>query len=352
MSEADSDDDTETIFVSVAAYRDPLLGFTLKSAWSQAARPQRVSFGVIDQQPAGTHARSAAAWVHEHVRHTRVDAGEALGPCWARALAMALWRGERWWLQVDSHTWFEPGWDTRLVRHAKALQAAHGRRVILGAYPNPFTLHAGQPRAHAVTQRVLAHVVAEGQAFDAAHPVLRFECVPVETDTPVPAMHVAAGAMFAPGEICDALPYDPRLYFHGEEQAFALRAWTHGWSLWHVPALPLYHHYTAHRPAAAGPADAPAPDDVPRPMHWEADARRPLPRGAGLAAGALEAAARARLAALLWHGADLGAYGLGRARSLADYAAFSGIDYAARQIAPHAFKARFGHGATAASTPA
>ena len=34
----------------------------------------------------------------------------------------------------------------------------------------------------------------------------------------------------------------------------------------------------------------------------------------------------------------MGVYGLGSIRSVADYAAFSGIDYAARTIAPRAYK--------------
>ena len=34
----------------------------------------------------------------------------------------------------------------------------------------------------------------------------------------------------------------------------------------------------------------------------------------------------------------MGVYGLGRARTMADYAAFSGIDYAARTLAPRAFQ--------------
>jgi hypothetical protein len=37
-------------------------------------------------------------------------------------------------------------------------------------------------------------------------------------------------------------------------------------------------------------------------------------------------------------------YGLGTVRSLADYAAFSGIDYSARVITEFARKARFGYG--------
>jgi len=61
----------------------------------------------------------------------------------------------------------------------------------------------------------------------------------------------------------------------------------------------------------------------------------------------LTAASNQRLAALLWGGDDartaLGVYGLGKQRTLADYAAFSGIDYAARRIDASARKARFGY---------
>jgi hypothetical protein len=313
-----------SIFVSVAAYCDPLLGFTLRSALAQAVHPERLSFGIVEQAWPG----QALHFPHDGraaMRWTRVHALEARGPCWARALAMALYQGEDWFLQVDSHTWFEPGWDERLLRWGERLRPRLPR-FILSCYPNPFRMVDGQPRATLVTHRVLAHVVKTGCDFDPAHPVLMFEGVPVDSDEPVPAMHLAAGCLFSPGRIVQELPYDPGLFFHGEEQAYALRAWTHGWELLHPPGMPMYHLYTA-------PGEAP-----PRPLHWspEHDAQRQQ-RSAAL----IEQANR-RLSALLWEGADLGVYGLGRERSLADYAGFSGIHYAARRIEPRARKARFG----------
>jgi hypothetical protein len=140
-------------------------------------------------------------------------------------------------------------------------------------------------------------------------------------------MHVAAGCLFAPGRVVQELPYDPALFFHGEEQAFALRAWTRGWDIFHIPGMPMYHLYTA-------------PGEHPRPLHWTPahDAQR-RERSTQLVARA-----NARLRALLWEGADLGAYGLGCERSLAEYAAFSGIDYAQRRIGAAARKGRFGLG--------
>jgi len=51
----------------------------------------------------------------------------------------------------------------------------------------------------------------------------------------------------------------------------------------------------------------------------------------------LEARSRDRLRMLL-AGEPLGAYGLGRDRTMADYARFSGIDYAAKTLGPKAYE--------------
>jgi len=315
----------ETVFISVAAYCDPMLAFTINSARSQATDPSRVFIGVVEQAPAAQALRMEDQWARNHVRWTRVDPLEARGPCWARALAMALHQGEDWYLQVDSHTWFEPGWDERLIDWAKRCSRTNPRTV-LTCYPNPFVMRNGQPAAESVTNRVLAMVVRADSMFAPDQPVLMFESVAVETDEPVPGMHLAAGCLFAPGCFVDELPYDPHLYFHGEEQSLSLRCFTRGWDIVHIPGMPVYHLYTA-------------PGSQPRPMHWspEHDASR------SVRSATLEAAARKRLVALIWEGTDLGAYGLGTRRSLAQYAEFSGINFTARRIEDRARKARFGY---------
>lgn len=318
----------DTIFISVASYCDPLLEFTLRSAYAQASRPERLRYGVVEQTWPDQQLQLHGGWA-ETLRWTRVHALEARGPCWARALAMALYQGEDWFLQIDSHTWFEPGWDDVLLRWGHRLADIHPRHLISG-YPNPFEMLHGQPRATLVTHRALAHVVKHDSDFAADHPVLLFEGVPVDSDEPVPGLHVAAGCLFAPGRVVHELPYDPGLYFHGEEQAYALRAWTRGWDIVHIPGLPMYHLYHA-------------PGQAARPLHWslEHDAQR------STRSAELTARAEARLATLLFDGGDagerLGVYGLGHARSLTDYAAFSGIDYGRRRIEARARKARFGY---------
>lgn len=314
-----------SIFVSVASYCDPMLGFTLRSAYAQASDPSRLFFGVVEQAVPEQRLHLGADWAHRQVRWLRLHALEARGPCWARALGMSLYQGEDWYFQIDSHTWFEPGWDERLLAQGQRC-AAINPRCLVSCYPNPFRMEAGEPYATVVGPQVLAHVLSEASQFAAEHPVLYFEGVPVASAQPVPGFHIGAGCLLAPGRVVNELPYDPQLYFHGEEQAFALRAWTRGWDIFHPPAMPIYHLY--HQAGAE-----------PRPLHWSPalDAQR------AVRSAALAEAANRRLADLLWHGTDLGAYGLGTQRSLADYADFSGIDYTARQLMPRARKARFGY---------
>ena len=309
-----------SLFVSIAAYCDPVLGFTLARACAAAAHPEALHLAVVDQSPEPLPASTLALLAPARLTYQRIDPVYARGPCWARALAMALYEGEDWFLQLDSHMEFEPGWDERLVGQAQALLP--GRRgVVISAYPNAFVFEQGRPVVRPATGKVLAHVVKPGTGFDPQHPVLSFEAHPVDSDRPVPGFHLGAGCLFAPGRFALEFPYDPALYFHGEEQAIAARLFTHGWDIVHMPGLPIYQLYND------GSSGLP-----PRPLHWDPAHETGRPQ----AWWTLEQRSRQRLQALL-DGEPLGAYGLGTVRSLREYADWCGIDYASRTLTPQAF---------------
>ncbi|HVZ47131.1 MAG TPA: GlcNAc-transferase family protein [Ramlibacter sp.] len=309
-----------SIFVSIASYCDPVLRFTLERALALASDPDGVHFGVVDQSPAASP-RLAMQGGGSRLALVRIDPVDARGPCWARAIGMGLYDGEDWFFQIDSHMDFDEGWDALLIAQAREL-LPHRRGVVISAYPHPFVFEDGKPVHKAITRGVLAHVVRGDSSFQEGHPVLAFTAYPVEGTVPLAGFHLGAGCLFAPGQFVQEFPYDPFLYFHGEEQALALRIFTHGWDIFHMARLPVYHLYNM--------SDG-APEHEKRPLHWDEgeDARR------GVKWWTLEQRSRARLQALV-NGEPLGAYGLGSVRSLADYAAFSGIDYAARTIADKA----------------
>lgn len=311
----------QRIFLSIAAYCDPVLPFTMERAIASARHPELLHFGVVDQALPGMEAAGRPGG-GARLSEVRIDALHARGPCWARAIAMSLYDGEEWFLQLDSHMDFDAGWDEALVAQALALGAPR-RGLAISSYPAAFAFVDGLPVAREASTGVLAHVLKPGTTFAPEHPVLAFEAQAVASSTPLPAFHLGAGCLFAPGRIVQEFPYDPWFYFHGEEQALALRLYTHGWDLFHMPALPIRHLYND--PASGAP---------PRPLHWDPahEALREIPWWA------LEQRSRYRLASLV-AGEAMGVYGLGAQRSVADYAEFSGIDYAARTLAPRAFSA-------------
>jgi hypothetical protein len=310
-----------SIFLSIASYCDPLMSFTVQRALATARNPESLHFGVVDQVPTDWPRPVAGLASPARLSYVRIDAVDARGPCWARAIAMTLYDGEDFFFQVDSHMDFDTGWDEVLCDQLRTLM--RGRRgAVISSYPNPFVFEGEQLVRRNNNADVLVHVVKPSSTFEAGHPVLSFEAHPTATNAPVEGFHLGAGCLFGPGGIVQLFPYDPFLYFHGEEQAFTMRLYTHGWDIFHIPNLPVFHLYNN--------ADAGAP---PRPMHWDAEHESQRSIGWWL----YEQRSRGRLAQLVAN-APLGVYGLGKIRTVADYAAFSGIDYAARTIEPRAHK--------------
>ena len=283
------------ILVSIVAYCDPLLRSTVERALATATRPDDLRFAIVDQS--GETLKLPGTYL-------RVDPAYARGPCWARAIAQSFYAGEDWFLQLDSHMDFDAGWDEMLIDSARTLGG------VITTYPAPFTLQDGVPvkTPHA---QVVALAVQNGVVFgnDATLDFEGYEA----GHAPVPGFHVAAGCLFAPGKIVLDVPYDPAMYFKGEEQSLALRLYTHGYDIHHA-RMPIYHLYR----------DRPTGTE-PRALHWDqhADWRE------------LDLRSRRRLMDLV-AGAPLGVYGLGTTRTVADFAMFSGIDYRRRRIATRA----------------
>jgi Glycosyltransferase (GlcNAc) len=71
------------------------------------------------------------------IRSIKLDCRDAAGPVWARHLAMSLWRGEAFVLQIDSHMRFVSGWDDVLIH---LLSACCHEKPVLSTYPPGYSL--------------------------------------------------------------------------------------------------------------------------------------------------------------------------------------------------------------------
>ena len=305
----------QKIFVSMASYLDPMLFFTLQDAIDKAEFPDLLCFAVIDQHVNDQRDAIRALPYNRQIRYLHVHPQDTLGVSWARNMAFSLYDGEQYLLQIDSHTCFEKNWDTNL-RTQHGVLLARADKPIISTYPYRFDIVDGVPQytpSEGKTALVLRpHPETPLKVDDV---VLRFIGKHMFTEQAVAGCHVAAGFIFCGGQFVDEVPYDPFLYFHGEEQSLAVRAYTRGWDIFHPTWVPLYHLYKM----------ANTPHET---HHWygEIDGQR------GFTSAYLTQRAKDRLTQLLCGDGLPGAYGLGQARSLDEFIAFSGIDYKQRVI--------------------
>ncbi|MCM4078059.1 UDP-N-acetylglucosamine-transferase [Paractinoplanes hotanensis] len=283
-----------TIFVSVASYRDPELVRTVQDCLARAARPDDLRI-VVNWQHLGDEDVSPLT-ADPRVELIEFDAGQSRGACWARAQVMRHYSGEDWFLQVDSHTRFAPGWDQRVI----GLAAATGvPKPIVTCYPPTY-----EPSREFTGAGVPTETTVTGWSGDGL-PIFGQRELPTGDGRPVPARFVAGGFLFAPGDLVREVPYDPYLYFHGEELTLSLRAYTWGYDLFHPTEVLAWHYYIREG----------------SPRHWT-DHTAAWP--------AWDKASRRRVNTLLRY-PNYGRYGLGRTRPLSAYAAWSGCDFAHRK---------------------
>lgn len=288
-----------SIFVSVAAYRDPELVPTVLDCLAKADRPDDLRI-VVNWQHLGDEDVSV---LHADPRVTvlEFDARSSRGVCWARAQIQRGYVDSDWYLQVDSHTRFAPGWDTRLIAMAAQTGAA---KPILTCYPPTY-----DPAEEFTGDGEPTLIFLDGWTHDDLPRFRHFQIADWQQATaPIPARFVAAGFLFAPGSFVREVPYDARIYYQGEEINLATRAFTWGYDLFHPVEVLAWHYYIRENQIRHW-MDHQAPGDD----HWHD----------------LDRASRRRVRTLLRYPIT-GGYGTGPVRTMAAYQEYAGIDFTLR----------------------
>lgn len=239
----------ESIFVSVASYRDPICPKTLQSLFNQAEYPSRIYIGLVQQNKEGSDNDCTKlddinnSWmISKNVRSIQLDYLKAKGPCYARYLASTLWQGENYYFQIDSHTKVVKKWDTKLINMIKSIQSQGlSQKPALTHYPDNIDAASDEstttrPQICSVFKNdrgMLSYNGAESRSN-------------ISNDHFVKTRHFAAGFFFAPSAFLKDVPFDPNLdyLFVGEEILHAARLFTSGWDLF-VPSESIgFHFYT------------------------------------------------------------------------------------------------------------
>ena len=188
---------SSTIFVQIAAYRDPDLPATLHNLIQRAAQPERLRFGICLQLAADDppHWGTSAFPDHPHLKSIRFDATESRGACWARRQAQGVYGGEDFLLQIDSHMRAVEHWDDLLLT---TWRECSDERAVLSVYPNGFQ----QPcRLQTSTLPVMAAAGFDAYGILKLRGISRFQLPEEQPDRPIPGAFIAGGFLFGPGSI-------------------------------------------------------------------------------------------------------------------------------------------------------
>lgn len=300
------------IFISIASYFDPLLVFTIREAFSKAKYPGMLRFGVVNQHINDEQRQEIMALPFaSQIRYVQIPTQDTLGVSWARNLVFSLYDNEKYLLQIDSHTYFEKDWDACMIEQYWEL-LGKSPKPVMTTYPYPFTMEGDVPVPYVENdpQSILVLRPTPTSEISSHNQIVFFQAKHLNTREPVRGCHIAAGFLFTKGEFINEVPYDPMLYFHGEEQSLAIRAFTHGWDIYHPRNAPLRHLYKAENVHHIE-------------HHWSGE----VAKQRSFTYEELVERARKRFNSLIKGDRSLGMYGLGQTRTLDDYRILSGIDF-------------------------
>lgn len=231
-----------TIYVQIAAYRDPELLNTLKDCIDKAKYPQHLRFGIAWQHSPHEQWDTLDPYINDkRFRIIDIDYRDAKGPCYARYLLNKEYKGETYMLQLDSHHRFSKHWDETLINMVEGLRKDGYKKPLLSSYLPSYDPE-NDPDGRSPNPWIMEFdlFAPEGPVHFRPHTIDEWKTL----DTPVRSRFISGHFIFADGKFCREVEYNPNYYFHGEEIDLSARAYMAGYDLF-APHLPvIWHEYT------------------------------------------------------------------------------------------------------------
>jgi hypothetical protein len=225
-------------FVAIPAYRDRELAPTLLDLFAKAQAPGRLRVVVAWQH--GPRDRLAKAVSRlRNLELIAIPAEESRGPNWARRLLQRRYDHEPFTLLLDSHHRFVNAWDTKLLRMFDGVRQSVPK-PILTAYLPPYD-PVRDPRGR--TRKVMKIYPLKRSDGLLTHLTGRPVALWRTLKRPFRADFASLHFLFAEGRFHHDIPFDPSIYFFGDEVFTGLRAFTHGYDLYHPHTLLGWHLY-------------------------------------------------------------------------------------------------------------
>jgi hypothetical protein len=309
----------ETIYIQIASYRDPELIKTLQDCIDNANRPENLRFGICKQYCDDDDFNDISEFEADpKFKVINVPWKEARGVCWARNLVQNEYGGEMYTLQIDSHHRFVPGWDTICIDMVKQLQKmGYNKPLLTGYIPSYEPWNDPEGRQPDPWYMEYDRFIPEGAIFFLPSTIADHKT----RIKPMRSRFYSAHFCFTLGKFCKEVSHDPDYYFHGEEISIAVRAYTHGYDLFHPHKVVCWHEYTRQG----------------RNKHWE---DHDVDSGSSYGWCSVNNACHLRNRTIFGmdetdaKNLDFGKFGFGSTRTVEDYERYAGIKFDRRGVLP------------------
>lgn len=297
-----------TIFVQIASYRDPQLIPTIKDMLDKADYPENLRIGIALQNSKEDKWDNLDEYKNDsRFRIIDINYLDSKGVCWARNAVQQLYKDEKYTLQLDSHHRFADHWDTDLIEMLTELQKEGSPKPLITGYIPSFDPdNDPEGRVKEPWKMNFDRFIPEGAVFFLPSSFDSFN----DKSRPMRGRFYSAHFAFTLGQFAKEVQHNPDYYFHGEEISIAVRAYTHGYDIFHPHKIVCWHEYTRKG----------------RTKHWDDDKKwvdrnnrchKLNRRLFGMDGEPM---------------VDLGIYGFGKERSLHDYEKYSGISFSNRSV--------------------
>lgn len=301
----------DKIFVQIAAYRDPELKNTLESLITNAKNPENLVICIAWQYGDNDDFEASIRDYHGDERSTfkiiEIPYKESKGACWARHQIQRRYDNEEFTFQLDSHHRFIPNWDVELKEMYNDLKNYGFEKPLITAYiPSYQPNNDPEGRVNVPWKMNFDRFTPEGVVFFMPASIDEYKTL----NKPVRARFYSAHFAFTTGEFCNEVQHNPDYYFHGEEISIAVRAYTHGYDLFHPHKIIAWHEYTREGRTKHW-------NDIPTWKETDTNSLKINRELFGMDGEEM---------------VDFGKYGFGTKRTLEDYEKYAGLRFSTRSV--------------------
>jgi len=298
-----------SIFVSIASYRDDVCPDTLSSLYEMANKPENIFVGICQQNKESDDkdCLSDSFKYKDNVRIKRIPHTEAKGPTYARYICSTLYKNEEYYLQIDSHSKFVKDWDIKCISMINEIKEKKlSQKPVLSHYPKEISEHKNHKEDDTFLPRIC-------KPFFNTRDMISFMGSEVldTKGTYYITPFIAGGMMFCESYFLKELPYDPNLpyIFVGEEILHSIRYYTNGWDIFTPKENIVFHEYTRSEKPKIW---------TDNPYYSDMEAFNKIRYIIGLDDNDSKLTAEMKI--------DIDKYGLGKTRTLQEYYELTGID--------------------------